>query len=100
MHSFLDIAMLHWVGFLNSQTSSDIMGYLQAPMELAMWVNSRNEHADDFVKIAGHTAEMSVTSVKGPFTSSESRSESGEDQRTRMHFSRMETTHLLTVWAT
>ena len=44
MHSFLDIAMLYWVGFLNSHTSSDAMGYLQGvQMKLVMWVNSRNE---------------------------------------------------------
>ena len=42
-HSFLNMAMLHWVGFLNSWTSPDMMGYLQGvEMELMMWVNSRN----------------------------------------------------------
>ena len=38
-------------------------------------------NVDDFVTIAAHTAEISVTNVKDPFISSESRSESGKDQR-------------------
>ena len=37
MYSFMDIAMLHWLEFLNSPKWHDVMGYLQGvQMELTM----------------------------------------------------------------
>ena len=57
MHSFLDIAVLHWLGFLNSETSFDLMGHLQdVQMEIAMWVEIRVD-ADDLLTIAARAAE-------------------------------------------
>ena len=40
-----DIGTLHWLVFLNSWISSDVMWYLQGvQLEFAMWIHSRNKH--------------------------------------------------------
>ena len=58
-----DIGTLHWVVFLNSRKSSDVMWYLQGvnwSLQCGYTVEI-SIGTDDFVTIAVRTAEMSVT---------------------------------------